>query len=93
MPDPYATHEVTNQVPPLVGVNLYRMDRTLKEAIGRFGGGWGDAALHRYGALRNVAAFVATRLGPRSLTYGALTDTTAVAELLERIELPEFDTR
>ena len=33
-------------------------------------------------------AFVAARLGPRSLTYGALTDRDAVAELLARIELP-----
>ena len=33
-------------------------------------------------------AFIAARLGPRSLTYGALTDRAAVAELLARIELP-----
>ena len=33
-------------------------------------------------------AFVAARLGPRSLTYGALTDRAAVVELLARIELP-----
>ena len=33
-------------------------------------------------------AFIAARLGPRSLTYGALTDRAAVGELLTRIELP-----
>jgi putative acyl-CoA dehydrogenase len=51
MADPYVTHEVTNQVPPLADINLYRMDRTLTAAIERFGGGWGDAALDAYGAL------------------------------------------
>jgi putative acyl-CoA dehydrogenase len=42
----------------------------------------------RYGQQTSAAAFVATRLGPRSLAYGALADTTAVAALLDRIELP-----
>jgi putative acyl-CoA dehydrogenase len=51
MADPHATHEVTNQAPPLVDINLYRIDRTLIAAVDRFGGGWGDAALERYGAL------------------------------------------
>jgi len=51
MADPQATHEVTNQVPPLGDVNLFRMDRTLTAAIERFGGSWGDSALHRYGEL------------------------------------------
>jgi putative acyl-CoA dehydrogenase len=44
--------------------------------------------LIRYGQQTSAEAFVATRLGPRSLTYGALADTTAVAHLLDRIELP-----
>ncbi len=46
-----ATHEVTNQVPPLVDFNLYRIDTTLAQAVVRFDGGWGDSALARYGAL------------------------------------------
>ena len=46
-----ATHEVTNQVPPLRDVNLYRIDATLAEAIAKFGGAWGDTALREYGAL------------------------------------------
>ena len=28
-----ATHEVTNQVPPLLDYNLYRIDRTLQQAV------------------------------------------------------------
>jgi putative acyl-CoA dehydrogenase len=73
MREPYATHEVTNQVPPLVGVNLYRMDRTLKEAIERFGGGWGDAALHQYGALAGGEllehGYLANRFSPELKTH------------------------
>jgi putative acyl-CoA dehydrogenase len=44
--------------------------------------------LIRYGQQTSAEAFVATRLGPRSLAYGALADTSAVAQLLERIDLP-----
>ncbi len=46
-----ATHEVTNQVPPLVDFNLYRIDRTLVQAVARFDGAWGDTALADYGVL------------------------------------------
>jgi putative acyl-CoA dehydrogenase len=46
-----ATHEVTNQVPPLVDVNLYRIDRTLAQSVARFDGAWGAAELATYGAL------------------------------------------
>jgi putative acyl-CoA dehydrogenase len=45
------THEVFNQVPPLVDVNLYRIDRTLIAAVDRFDGTWGRDALMAYGAL------------------------------------------
>ncbi len=46
-----ATHEVTNQVPPLLDYNLYRIDRTLQQTVDRFDAAWGDEALARYGAL------------------------------------------
>lgn len=49
------THEVTNQVPPLEGVNLYRADLPLQEWLGRFGGGWADAELDAYGKLTGDA--------------------------------------
>ena len=45
------THEVTNQVPPLEGANLYRLDVPLQEWVARFHGGWADARLDAYGAL------------------------------------------
>lgn len=34
------THEVTNQVPPLVNYNLFETDKVLKEALKREGGEW-----------------------------------------------------
>src|SRR3954451_18071935 len=68
-----ATHEVTNQVPPLVGVNLYRIDRTLVEAIARFGGDWGAPALDAYGALAGGELLehgrLANRYAPELKTY------------------------
>jgi putative acyl-CoA dehydrogenase len=36
----HATHEVTNQVPPLEGYNAYLQDKVLRDALGREGGGW-----------------------------------------------------
>ena len=38
------THEVTNQPPPLVDVNLYETDPALREALHREGAGWAEAA-------------------------------------------------
>ncbi len=45
------THEVANQVAPLVGHNLFSSDRTLAQAVRREGGGWAEAELVRLGAL------------------------------------------
>ncbi|TWI57567.1 putative acyl-CoA dehydrogenase [Pseudomonas duriflava] len=45
------THEVFNQVPPLEGANLYRLDLPLQEGIHRYGGGWAEERLDTYGAL------------------------------------------
>ena len=44
--------------------------------------------LIRYSGEAIANAFIAARLGPRSLTYGGLADRKAVADLLDRIELP-----
>jgi putative acyl-CoA dehydrogenase len=35
-----ATHEVTNQPPPLEGYNLFETDRPLAEAVRREGTSW-----------------------------------------------------
>jgi putative acyl-CoA dehydrogenase len=40
----HATHEVTNQAPPLEGYNAYLQDKALQDALRREGGGW--AASH-----------------------------------------------
>ncbi len=40
-----ATHEVTNQAPPLVNVNAYENDIALKEAVSRNGAAWADERL------------------------------------------------
>src|SRR5690606_34067789 len=57
------THEVFNQVPPLDGANLYRLDLPLQEWTRRFGGGWAEQKLLSYGALAGgelmVAGFLA----------------------------------
>lgn len=43
----HATHEVTNQVPPLEGYNAFLQDKVLQEALRREGAGW--AADHAAG--------------------------------------------
>jgi len=45
------THEVTNQVPPLDGANLYRIDLPLQQWVQRYQAGWAQARLDVYGAL------------------------------------------
>ncbi|MGB3598170.1 MAG: acyl-CoA dehydrogenase family protein [Pseudomonas neustonica] len=45
------THDVTNQVPPLSAINLYRDDLPLQEWVKRYQGDWADAALNTYGQL------------------------------------------
>ena len=47
---PFLTHEVTNQPPPLEGVNWFEQDRALLEAVEREGGAWGKERLSRFGA-------------------------------------------
>ncbi len=47
---PPATHEVTNQVPPLENYNLFECDTTLMAAVERESAGWHTQALARDGA-------------------------------------------
>lgn len=43
-----ATHDVTNQVPPLEDFDLYAADEVLRAAVEREGGGWGTDELGRF---------------------------------------------
>ncbi|MES2819395.1 MAG: acyl-CoA dehydrogenase family protein [Pseudomonadota bacterium] len=62
------THEVFNQVPPLDGANLYRLDLPLQEWTRRFGGAWAEPRIEAYGALAGgplmVAGFLANENKP-----------------------------
>ncbi|MDF3846109.1 DNA alkylation response protein, partial [Pseudomonas citronellolis] len=62
------THEVTNQVPPLDGANLYRIDLPLQEWVRRYDGGWAEQRLGAYGALAGgplmAAGFLANENKP-----------------------------
>ncbi|MCD5994757.1 acyl-CoA dehydrogenase family protein [Pseudomonas sp. CDFA 602] len=49
------THEVTNQPPPLDGLNLYRADVPLQAWSDRFGAGWARSRIDAYGALAGGA--------------------------------------
>jgi putative acyl-CoA dehydrogenase len=46
-----ATHQVTNQVPPLGDVNLYDADPVLVEALRREGASWAEERMRAFGAL------------------------------------------
>src|SRR5215213_11014642 len=48
---PGATHEVTNQPPPLLGYNAFDADPALGEALVREGGEWGRERAREVGAL------------------------------------------
>ena len=67
------THAVTNQVPPLDGANLYRLDLPLQEWIRRFQGGWAAERLDAYGALAGgplmAAGFLANQNKPVLRTH------------------------
>ena len=56
---PPATHEVTNQVPPLEHYNLYETDATLAAAVEREGARWHAQALARDGALLGTPEVIA----------------------------------
>ncbi|MCY1409338.1 putative acyl-CoA dehydrogenase AidB [compost metagenome] len=67
------THEVFNQVPPLDGANLYRVDLPLQEWVRRFHGGWAEQRLDSYGALAGgplmAAGFLANENKPVFKTH------------------------
>ena len=50
-----ATHDVTNQVPPLVGRDVFGADRVLREALDRWGDNADGTALHELGRLAGSA--------------------------------------
>ena len=50
-----ATHEVTNQPPPLTGYNVFAADPALVESLHREGAGGAAADLERLGALAGEA--------------------------------------
>ncbi|MBS7664048.1 acyl-CoA dehydrogenase family protein [Pseudomonas lalucatii] len=62
------THEVFNQVPPLDGANLYRLDLPLQEWTRRYQGDWAEARIDAYGALAGgelmAAGFLANENKP-----------------------------
>ena len=62
------THEVLNQVPPLDGANLYRLDLPLQEWVRRYQSGWAESRLDAYGALAGgplmAAGFLANENRP-----------------------------
>ncbi len=68
-----ATHEVTNQPPPLVDYNAFTSDRALQDALEREGGSWGSDRLTEYGAIAGgeliEVGFVANENPPRLKTF------------------------
>lgn len=62
------THEVLNQVPPLDGTNLYRLDLPLQDWVRRYRGGWAESRLDAYGELAGgplmAAGFLANESRP-----------------------------
>ncbi len=55
MLEPFDTHEVVNQSPPLEGHDVYGTDRALVEAVEREGAGWAAAELAALGSLTGAA--------------------------------------
>jgi putative acyl-CoA dehydrogenase len=70
---PHATHAVTNQPPPLEGLNLFEQNRPLVEALEREGSGWGREEAAAVGAIAGGDAirwgFEANENPPRLRTH------------------------
>lgn len=49
--DPFASHDVANQPPPLTDHDAFATDPPLREAVAAMGGDWGRDRLHAYGVL------------------------------------------
>jgi putative acyl-CoA dehydrogenase len=60
-PASHATHEVVNQPPPLVGLNIFEQDQALVEGIRREQAGWSEEQLRLVGQVAGSAT--ATQLG------------------------------
>jgi putative acyl-CoA dehydrogenase len=69
----HATHAVTNQPPPLEGLNLFEQNRPLVEALAREGAGWGHDEAVAVGAVAGGEAirwgFEANENPPRLVTH------------------------
>ena len=61
-PERFDTHEVLNQPPPLVDIDMFRGDPALVEAVTREGAGWAVPELERLGVKAGSAEVLA--LGP-----------------------------
>jgi putative acyl-CoA dehydrogenase len=57
-PGPRATHEVTNQAPPLDCIDTFGENRPLVEAVRREAGDWALEPLHRLGSLAGTLAAI-----------------------------------
>lgn len=66
--NPFDTHEVRNQAPPFVGMNLFTCDPALLEGLEREGGGWAAPALTELGA--KLGAAEAQELGRLANAHG-----------------------
>ena len=69
-----ATHEVTNQAPPLENYNTFAADTVLTEALSREGGGWAEERASAVGAFAGSArairwGFEANENPPRLRTH------------------------
>jgi len=67
--DRFATHEVTNQPPPLEDTDLFATDPALREGVERAGAGWAAGRLSDFGRTVGSAEFrekgrLANRQGP-----------------------------
>ena len=49
-----ATHEVTNQPPPLEGFNSFEQDRPMIEALSREGADWADGRAREWGKVLSL---------------------------------------
>ena len=72
--DPMATHEVTNQPPPLEDYDVFEADTALLEAVDREGAGWALDDLRALGRLAGSPeavewGFAANRHGPELRTH------------------------
>ncbi len=76
MTPPSTTHDVTNQSPPFIDVNLFASDQALQDAVAREGGAAANKSLNAFGLVTgSVEAFergrIANESPPRLRTHDA----------------------